>query len=140
MKMNSNTWKFICVIIFLVVKDNFSFVCSRLKSEQNMKSVNNGDCSDKKYLDSSEEDKKDSPEGQSKSHQIILGDTSTAVPNIDIEVCVASFPVDVTLEKINLFKKAYQKHCEVSILLNCIFNIKSCFKKKKIQEICLFKK
>lgn len=90
------------------------FCFLRLKSEQNVKSLNNGSCSEKKYLDSSEEDKKDPSDDPTKPHEIVLGDTSTAIPDIDIEICSSSLPVGVSAEKINLFKTAYRKHCEVS--------------------------
>ena len=91
-----------------------------------MKSSNNGNCSDKKYSDSSEEDKKRSSESQNKSHEIVLGDTSTAVPDIDVKICSLTLPQGITLEKINLFKTAYRKHCEVSSLFSffCFFFIR----------------
>lgn len=81
-----------------------------------MKGVNNG----KKFLDSSEEDKKKSSESQTKSHEIILGDTSTAIPDIDVKICTLTLPHGISLEKINLFKTAYRKHCEVSDFLKIV--------------------
>lgn len=94
----------------------FIIIIFRIKTEQNMKGVNNG----KKFLDSSEEDKKKSSESQTKSHEIILGDTSTAIPDIDVKICTLTLPHGISLEKINLFKTAYRKHCEVSEFLKII--------------------
>ncbi|GFX69747.1 transcription factor RFX3 [Trichonephila clavipes] len=84
----------------------------RLKSEHSVKVENNNNCNGKRYFEADETDKKRPAPAQTKSHHIYLGDASTAIPDVQIELNPSSFPSGITIEKINIFKNAYRKHCE----------------------------
>ncbi|XP_054709063.1 DNA-binding protein RFX2-like [Uloborus diversus] len=78
-------------------------------------------CSPKKSFDTSERDKKRIAYDQTKSHEVYLGDASTAIPNVEI-TCInaACLPQGITLEKINVFRNSYRKHCE--FILEAVVN------------------
>ncbi|GFQ95477.1 DNA-binding protein RFX2 [Trichonephila clavata] len=84
----------------------------RLKSEHSVKVENNNNCNGKRYFEADETDKKRPAPAQPKSHHIYLGDASTAIPDVQIELNPSSLPSGITVEKINIFKDAYRKHCE----------------------------
>ncbi|XP_035211003.1 transcription factor RFX3-like [Stegodyphus dumicola] len=85
----------------------------RLKTEHNVKVESNNNCNEKKHFESSNEsDKKRICQSQPKSHQVYLGDASTAIPDVEIDVTPSSLPHGISMDKIHVFKNAYQKHCE----------------------------
>ncbi|GFS39275.1 DNA-binding protein RFX2 [Nephila pilipes] len=84
----------------------------RLKSEHSVKVENNNNCNGKRFFEADEADKKRPTPAQPKSHHIYLGDASTAIPDVEIELTSTSLPTGITIEKINIFKNAYRKHCE----------------------------
>ncbi|GIY08215.1 MHC class II regulatory factor RFX1 [Caerostris extrusa] len=102
--------------------NSYNHVHSRVKSEHGIKVENNVNCNGKRYLDSDDTDKKGSASSQPKSHSHFLGDASTAIPDVDIDLVGFPFPSGITVEKISLFRNAYRKHCEN--ILEAVINFK----------------
>ncbi|GBM87422.1 Transcription factor RFX3 [Araneus ventricosus] len=84
----------------------------RLKAEHSANVQNNNNCNGKRFFEADEPDKKRPAPAQPKSHHVYLGDASTAIPDVEIELDATPLPSGITLEKITLFRDAYRKHCE----------------------------
>ncbi|CAL1293195.1 unnamed protein product [Larinioides sclopetarius] len=84
----------------------------RLKAEHSVNVENNNNCNGKRFFETDEPDKKRPAPAQPKSHHVYLGDASTAIPDLEIELDATALPNGITFEKITLFRDAYRKHCE----------------------------
>nr|XP_042911465.1 transcription factor RFX3 isoform X1 [Parasteatoda tepidariorum] len=78
-----------------------------------LKSDAKTECNGKRLFQPEVSDKK-----RSSKHELYLGDASTAIPDVEIEISV--LPHGVTLDKICIFKNAYKRHCE--FILEAVIN------------------